>query len=68
MTVPADDRLSASNTKAGRLQRALLNASASTVDEGTIPTSGRFLFYELVTDGIEDLATSGGARPRRFLG
>jgi hypothetical protein len=40
--------LSAPNTKAGRLQRACLGLLAEHEAEGTVPTSIRFLFYELV--------------------
>lgn len=40
--------LSRPDSKAGRLQRALLARLAAHQREGTLPTSNRFLFYELV--------------------
>lgn len=47
-----DKRLSAPHTAAGRLQRALLRQLRVHEREGTLPTSHRFLFYELVGLGI----------------
>lgn len=44
--------LSAPHTEKGRLQRALLKRLRAHQREGTLPTSIRFLFYELVQDGI----------------
>jgi hypothetical protein len=43
--------LSAENTKAGRLQRACLALLGEHEADGAIPTSIRFLFYELVSRG-----------------
>jgi hypothetical protein len=43
-----EDRLSAPGSKAGRLQRALLQLHAEHARDGMLPTSGRFLGYELV--------------------
>jgi len=50
----ADDEagLSAAHTAKGRLQRALLERLRVHEREGTLPTSGRFLFYELVQAGV----------------
>ena len=42
------DGLSAETTKAGRLQRACLNLLREHDADGAIPTSIRFLFYELL--------------------
>lgn len=47
-----DPRLSPANTNTGRLQRALLKQLRLHQDEGTIPTNGRFLFYELEQLGV----------------
>ena len=43
--------LSPSHTSKGRLQRALLELLDAHEREGTLPTSGRSLFYELVQAG-----------------
>jgi hypothetical protein len=48
----SEDRLSAPHTKAGRLQRACLTLIREHQAEGTIPTNGRFLFYELEQKGV----------------
>jgi len=45
-------RLSRPDTDAGRLQRAALACLLMHRDEGELPTSGRFLFYELEQAGI----------------
>jgi hypothetical protein len=44
--------LSRPETKAGRLQRAVLALYHEHVRNGALPTSGRFLFYELEDRGI----------------
>jgi hypothetical protein len=44
--------LSAPESKAGRLQRACLQLLRQHEREGTIPTNGRFLFYELEQQGV----------------
>ena len=44
--------LSASDTKAGRLQRACLDLLREHKRNGDIPTNGRFLFYELEQRGV----------------
>lgn len=50
---PEDETgLSAADTAKGRLQRALLERIDVHEREGTLPTSGRFLFYELVQAGV----------------
>jgi hypothetical protein len=61
MTTTADG-LSAPDTKTGRLQRALLELLDVHEREGTLPTSGRFLFYELVQAGIVPKAATGKRR------
>jgi hypothetical protein len=48
----ADTGLSAPDSKAGKLQRACLALLKQHEREGTIPTNGRFLFYELEQQGI----------------
>jgi hypothetical protein len=46
------DGLSKETTKKGRLQRACLDLLAEHEDDGAIPTSIRFLFYELLGRGV----------------
>jgi hypothetical protein len=48
----ADGALSAPGTKAGRLQRICLELLLEHETDGAIPTSIRFLFYELVDRGV----------------
>jgi hypothetical protein len=45
-------RLSKPGTKAGRLQRACLALLYEHEEQGAIPTSIRFLFYELLDRGV----------------
>jgi len=47
-----DVRLSAPDTKIGRLQRACLDLLREHNRKGEIPTNGRFLFYELEQRGV----------------
>jgi hypothetical protein len=47
-----DVLLSASHTKAGRLQRACLELLREHERDGALPTNGRFLFYELEQRGV----------------
>jgi hypothetical protein len=47
-----EKKLSKPDSKAGRLQRHCLNLLAEHRRDGAIPTSGRFLFYELVSRGV----------------
>src|SRR6516164_8262079 len=59
--------LSAPGTKAGRLQRACLDLLQQHKRDGTIPTNGRFVFYELEQRGIVPKAyrdASGNKRAR----
>jgi hypothetical protein len=49
-----DPKLSPAHTKAGRLQRACLTALRQHETDGALPTSVRFVFYELVQAGIVD--------------
>jgi hypothetical protein len=59
--------LSAPDTKAGKLQRACLALLQQHERDGTIPTNGRFLFYELEQQGVIPKAyrdASGNKRPR----
>jgi hypothetical protein len=52
MTEEIEKKLSKPYSKAGRLQRHCLNLLAERRRDGAIPTSGRFLFYELVSRGV----------------
>jgi hypothetical protein len=52
------DGLSAPHTKAGRLQRACLDLLREHEADGALPTSIRFLFYELVSRGVVPKAYS----------
>jgi hypothetical protein len=52
MTEEIEKKLSKPYSKAGRLQRHCLNLLAEHRRDGAIPTSGRFLFYELVSRGV----------------
>ena len=46
------DELSKETTKKGRLQRACLDLLAEHEADGALPTSSRFLFYELLGRGV----------------
>ena len=59
--------LSAANTKTGRLQRALLERLDVHEREGTIPTSHRFLFYELEQLGVVSKVRTGARRADQDL-
>jgi hypothetical protein len=52
LAVRDDARLSAPDTKHGRLQRACLELLREHHRKGDIPTNGRFLFYELEQRGV----------------
>lgn len=55
INAPADsttDGLSRPGTKAGRLQRAVLDVIREHEADGMLPTNGRFIFYELEQQGI----------------
>jgi hypothetical protein len=65
--IKAEVELSAPESKAGRLQRACLALLKQHEREGTIPTNGRFLFYELEQQGVVPKAyrdASGKERAR----
>jgi hypothetical protein len=55
--------LSATHTKTGRLQRELLDRLRVHERDGTLPTSNRFLFYELVQAGVVSKHATGKRRP-----
>jgi hypothetical protein len=62
--------LSAPESKAGRLQGACLQLLRQHEREGTIPTNGRFLFYELEQQGVVPkhyVKPSGEKRERKVL-
>jgi hypothetical protein len=52
MTEEIEKKLSRPDSKAGRLQRHCLSLLAEHRRDGALPTSGRFLFYELVGRGV----------------
>ena len=54
--------LSAAHTKTRRLQRALLKQIAVHERDGTLPTSHRFLFYELEQLGVVSKVQTGARR------
>jgi hypothetical protein len=59
-------RLSAADSKAGRLQRACLERMREHERTGALPTSNRFVYYELMRLGIVEKKPpkigSGGRR------
>ena len=59
--------LSAAHTAKGRLQRALLERLRVHERDGTLPTSGRFLFYELVQAGVVRRPATGVRRADQNL-
>jgi hypothetical protein len=66
MTISAhdtdDNGLSAPNTKCGRLQRACLELLQQHERDDALPTSNRFIFYELVQRGIISKHSDGVRR------
>src|SRR5829696_746297 len=48
----SDEKLSRPDSKAGRLQRECLALYHQHLSDRAIPTSGRFMFYELVDRGV----------------
>jgi hypothetical protein len=58
-----DPALSPAGTKTGRLQRACLALLREHEADGALPTSGRFLFYELVQRGVLSKQPTGRRRP-----
>ena len=54
--------VSAPDTKAGRLQRACLDLLGEHERDGALPTSIRFLYYELVQRGIVGKQRTGARR------
>jgi hypothetical protein len=59
--------LSGEHTKAGRLQRAVLELILEHEQADQIPTSTRFLFYELEQRGIVSKVKTGARRPDQDL-
>src|SRR5262245_30696059 len=57
--------LSLPDTKAGKLQRACLDLLRQHEREGTLPTNGRFLFYELEQQGVVPKAYRDAAGNKR---
>jgi hypothetical protein len=59
--------LSKPDTKAGRLQRACLERMFAHRDEDALPTSARFIYYELIQSGVvlkkDESADGKGQRP-----
>jgi len=60
-----EDRLSPPNTKKGRLQRVLLALHAEHRAQGMLPTTGRFLFYELEQRGDATKPSPDDQRPNK---
>ena len=58
----AEEGLSLPLSKKGQLQRELLKRLYVHERDGTIPTSARFLFYELVQDGVVSKIKTGVRR------
>jgi hypothetical protein len=56
------DTLSAPSSKSGRLQRICLELLREHEADAAIPTSARFLFYELVQRGVLSKEKNGGGR------
>ncbi len=63
----SEERLSATYSKRGALQREVINLLREHERDGAIPTSNRFLFYELEQRGIipKKNCTSSVNLPRR---
>jgi hypothetical protein len=62
-----EDQLSAPETKAGRLQRACLELLKQHERDDTLPTNGRFLFYELEQRGVVPKHSDGKRQPRQDI-
>lgn len=60
--------LSAPTTKRGRMQRACLERLEHHRDNDALPTSARFIFYELVQAGIVSKQKTGARRPDQDVG
>jgi hypothetical protein len=63
--VNAADGLSPEDTKAGRLQRACLELLREHERDEALPTSNRFIYYELVQRGIVEKHKPNGGGGRR---
>jgi hypothetical protein len=59
------DGLSPEDTKAGRLQRACLELLREHESDDALPTSNRFIYYELVQRGIVEKHKPNGSGGRR---
>src|SRR5215470_17089680 len=57
--------LSSAHTKAGRLQRACLELLEEHERDGALPTSNRFIYYELVQRGLVEKHKPNGNGGRR---
>jgi hypothetical protein len=62
---PDPDGLSAPDSKRGKLQRACLALLQEHERDGTIPTNGRFVFYELEQQGVTPKAYRDAAGNKR---
>jgi hypothetical protein len=58
-------KLSAPESKRGRLQRACLEVLHEHKRDGALPTNGRFCFYELVQSGAVPKHSEGKRQPRQ---
>ena len=57
-----DARLSRPNTARGRMQRLVLQVQLEYEAAGELPTSGRFVFYEMETAGLVRKSSRGESR------
>ena len=62
-----DDRLSPPGTKTGHLQREALRVLREHEATGMLPTSIRFIFYELEQQGIVSKRQTGKRKPDQDL-
>jgi len=51
------------DSKLGRLRAAILELLGEHERDGALPTSGRFLFYELEHRGVVSKTATGARRP-----
>ena len=57
-----DARLSRPNTARGRMQRLVLQVQLEYEASGELPTSGRFVFYEMETAALVRKSSRGESR------
>jgi hypothetical protein len=64
-----DNKLSSADSAKGKLQRIVLDLLREHERDGALPTSARFLFYELVQRGVisKEKSKDGARRPDQNL-